>query len=69
MSARTADKVEATIKNFGKKVADRKFKKNNQVNVGSGSSTASEPSRGGGVSLKSSNQNSDQLPKKKEGCC
>jgi Ras-related protein Rab-1A len=27
VSARTADKVEQTIKNFGKKIADKKFKK------------------------------------------
>ena len=75
VSARTAEKVEAAIKNFGKKIAEKKYRKlpptiSTNGNPGSGSTTTSyESARNAGVSLQNSASNGSGTDKKKEGCC
>lgn len=74
VSARTAEKLEATIKNFGKKIADKKFKKavlpitSNSTPTSTSSTTPSDSARNAGVHLKSPSSGAGE-PKKKEGCC
>ena len=74
VSARTAEKVESAIKNFGKKIAEKKFKKISQPPLGgnpsSGSTTASNDSaRNAGVHLQNPGPGGSAAGKKKEGGC